>query len=685
MMHLIFRSLMGKLVLLVVLVALIPIGVVGYISYRSASKALINERCEMLTAIGDEKASQLQAYFRDAVATIGFLGQYQVKSALDDLKGVQSGAGKENGSAQNAGERAMLSLLTAQLDGILAKYLKAEGNEFAYQDILLLKANGDIIYSVTGTDVVGTNAKSENIANTGLGKVWSEVAESRETVLTDFSPYGPEGRPAAFIGSPVISEIAEEFIGLVVIQMGPERIDDIMRLSPSAGKTTEAYLVGADNLMRTRSKFIKGSTFLSKKVLPEHIGSGGRDTKNWTAVRGYRGVPVFNSQSKAGLKSAEHLRADFDWKLLVSIDRSEVIEPARILGLRVLLIALGVALIVACLGFFLARRIAKPVAAITDVVRGVSEGDLTVVVPELETKDEIGILGEASRKMVTHTREQISRVTDGVHVLTSSATEISTAVTQLTDSTQQTSSSVVETGVTVDQVREAAELMLKKVDEVTRISQEAVSVFLEGKEATDDTVEKMKLIEEQMISIAETVVKLSQRSEAMEEIIDSVQDLADQSNLLAVNASIEASRAGEQGKGFAVVAQEIKNLADGSKAATGEIREILGEITKWVRAVSMASEKGRKAVDAGVEQSIRAGQSISVLSGNVESSSQAANIIKASVEQQFAGVEQVAQAMSDIQDSVRQNLSGAEKLEEASKQLAELGAHLSELVERYKL
>ena len=111
----------------------------------------------------------------------------------------------------------------------------------------------------------------------------------------------------------------------------------------------------------------------------------------------------------------------------------------------------------------------------------------------------------------------------------------------------------------------------------------------------------MNLIKTQMESIGETVVRLSDQSRAIEDIIASVQDLADQSNLLAVNASIEAARAGDQGKGFAVVAHEIKTLADQSKEATEHIRTILDDTRKWVSAAVMATEQGGKAVEAGLQ------------------------------------------------------------------------------------
>lgn len=188
-----------------------------------------------------------------------------------------------------------------------------------------------------------------------------------------------------------------------------------------------------------------------------------------------------------------------------------------------------------------------------------------------------------------------------------------------------------------------------------------------------------------MESIGETVVRLSEHSQAIEDIIAAVQDLADQSNLLAVNASIEAARAGDQGKGFAVVAHEIKTLADQSKEATGQVRTILEDTRKWVSAVVMATEQGSRAVGAGVSQSTVAGESIQSLANSVAASSQAASVIDTATEQQFAGVDQVARAMANIAQAMHQNLEGTSQLETAAKRLEDLGVSLKDLVERYRV
>ncbi len=177
---------------------------------------------------------------------------------------------------------------------------------------------------------------------------------------------------------------------------------------------------------------------------------------------------------------------------------------------------------------------------------------------------------------------------------------------------------------------------------------------------------------------------LSEQTQTIGGIIATVNDVAEQSNLLAVNASIEAAKAGEQGKGFAVVAQEVRNLAEQSKEATVQVRVILSDIQKAVNAAVMATEQGTKSVEAGVKQTTEAGESIRMLANSIVESSQSATQIAASSQQQLVGMDQIASAMENIKQATSQNVSGIKQAEQAIKNLAELAEQLSSMIETKK-
>jgi len=274
----------------------------------------------------------------------------------------------------------------------------------------------------------------------------------------------------------------------------------------------------------------------------------------------------------------------------------------------------------------------------------------------------------------------VQQVREGIKILGSGTGEILAATNQVASGSTATDTSVNQTTATVEEVKQTAQVANQKAKRVLESAQKLGEVSQTGKKSVDETIEGMRRIREQMESIAESIVRLSEQSQAIGEIVATVNDLSDQSNLLAVNAAIEAAKAGEQGKGFSVVAQEIKSLATQSKQATAQVRTILGDIQKATSAAVMATEQGAKAVEAGVQQSTQAGESIRLLAESIAEAAQAAAQIAASSQQQTMGMDQVALAMENIKQASAQNVASTRQAEVAAKNLHELGQQLNSMI-----
>jgi len=376
------------------------------------------------------------------------------------------------------------------------------------------------------------------------------------------------------------------------------------------------------------------------------------------------------------------------------------------------------------LTLFLSRIIARPLNEIKNTAERIAAGDLSVIVISDERRDEIGaltrtfsamtqylremadvagqiaarnlnvkvepqsgkdVLGNAFAAMISNLREVMTEIQKSAGILASSVSEILATTTQVASGMTETATSVSETTATVEEVKQTALLSSEKSKGVSENSQKAVQVAQQGNAAVSESVEGINHIRTLMESVASSIVKLSEQTQAIGEIITTVNDLAQQSNLLSVNAAIEASKAGEQGKGFTVVAQEIKSLADQSKQATEQVRTILSDIQKATGGAVMASEQVSKAVDVGVKQSNEAGESIRKLWESITEAAQTAIQIAASSQQQLAGMEQVALAMENIKQATQQNVAGTKQAERAAHDLNELGQKLKEMVEMYKV
>lgn len=325
----------------------------------------------------------------------------------------------------------------------------------------------------------------------------------------------------------------------------------------------------------------------------------------------------------------------------------------------------------------------------TEFLRSVSRGAEQIAVGDLRTavtpQSDQDVLGHAFVRMSANLREQLTGLVQGANVLGSSASQIVASTSQLAASAAESAAAVSQTTTTVEEVRQTAQMTTQKARMVSDSAQKVAQISLSGRAATESMIAGMTRIRQQMEAIATSMMRLSEQGHAIGLIIAAVEDLAGQSNLLAVNAAIEAAKAGEQGKGFGVVAQEIKVLAEQSRKATEQVRTMLSEIQKATAAAVMATEQGTKAVEAGAAQTAAASDSIQSLSVSVSDAAQAATQIAASSQQQLVGMDQVAAAMTAIKQASAQNVASARELEVAARNLDDLGRSLKSTVERYTL
>ncbi len=293
-------------------------------------------------------------------------------------------------------------------------------------------------------------------------------------------------------------------------------------------------------------------------------------------------------------------------------------------------------------------------------------------------------LNQAMLDLEKDLSERNREIIKAVEELAYSTVIIMDAASQLSENATQTAAAVTETTTIAAQVRETVEVSSQKAKNVSEDAKNVLETSQTGQKATDDTVKGMQVIHEHMETMASSMIQLSNQTRQIGDIISTVDDLAQQSNLLAVNASIEASRAGEHGKGFSVVAQEVKNLAAQSKQATNRVRSILNEIVQATASATISTEQGSKAVEAGGQLAQEAGEAMVKLSDSIRRSAQAAVQIEASSQQQLHGVGQVLTAMKSVESASEENLNSARELEQAVSKLNDLGQRLRQLLKSYQ-
>jgi methyl-accepting chemotaxis protein len=318
----------------------------------------------------------------------------------------------------------------------------------------------------------------------------------------------------------------------------------------------------------------------------------------------------------------------------------------------------------------------------------VSGGDLSARLQlngTVDERDDLYQLGVHLNTMVEALGSMTQRVREASMSVSAAAAEILAATTQQIASATEQDAAVTQTMSTVDEIRATVKQTADRAQNVADASKQSVSVSRVGQNSVTDTVGGMKVIRQRVESIAETILMLSERTQQIGEIIATVNDLADQSKLLALNASIEAARAGEEGRGFAVVAMEVRQLADQSRDATARVRDILNEIQQATNTAVMVTEEGSKGAESGMNLVERAGESIRELAATIEEAAQAAIQIAASTRQQTNGMEQLATAMVAIKQSTAQTAASTRQAERSAQDLNDMSRRMEQLVAGYRV
>ncbi len=346
-----------------------------------------------------------------------------------------------------------------------------------------------------------------------------------------------------------------------------------------------------------------------------------------------------------------------------------------------LLIVAGLGLVFLLRGM-LTRPLNATIAMIKDVATG--DGDLTKRL-DLNRSDEIGKLGHWFDMFLQNLHGIISQMRDSSQAVASAATEIAASADEMAEGLQTQEQQTQQVAAAVEELSQSVTEVAAKSADATKASEESQHLAEDGGKIVSSTIEEMRGIATEVRGSAETINALGVQSEKIGEIIAVINDIADQTNLLALNAAIEAARAGEHGRGFAVVADEVRKLAERTTTATEEVSSSIIGIQKETTSAVTLIEAGSERVGRGVELAGEAGSALTSIVGGSENLQSMVQDIAAAANQQSAASGEIARAVEGIDSITRQSSQGASQSAQAAGDLAHQAEQLQALVSKFKL
>jgi methyl-accepting chemotaxis protein len=360
---------------------------------------------------------------------------------------------------------------------------------------------------------------------------------------------------------------------------------------------------------------------------------------------------------------------------------SESFKSSRIIMLGVIVLVIAAALLG---GLLIANSISNPLQMVFGTLKEVAGGNLTAR-SSIKSRDEMGMLANE----VNVTAEKLNQI---ISMVASNSEHVASAATELHATAAGMATGAEEMAAQAGTVATASEEMSATSGDIAQNCHGAASEALQaskaaqtGAEVVENTVQVMSRIASRVMNTAKTVESLGARSDQIGAIVSTIEDIADQTNLLALNAAIEAARAGEQGRGFAVVADEVRALAERTTKATKEISDMIKAIQSETKGAVMAMEEGVREVESGTDEAAKSGTALQAILEQINTVNMQVSQIATAAEEQTATTAEISSNIQQINDVVQHTANGANESVIAANQLSTLAEDLQRLVGQFRL
>jgi methyl-accepting chemotaxis protein len=647
------HSLNGRLISLFVAMSVVPLVAIAMLSFNAAQGALSNKISNELHSLAVSRAEAVE-----------ILNEMRVQQASTFAAGEKVQDLFQLYNAKEAGtgvDESQLKEVSNTLLGEFSEFKEATGGNDGFYKIKMVSMKGTVFFSSDSSEV------GKNLAQDAT----FQKAKQQPVSFVEYDADKKEGARTVLV--PVTAHGGQDVIGVVYTSVPTHVASQILLNREGLGETGETYLVNSEGLMISESRFVQGAAFNQRvNTLPvtECFEKG-------TTVNGiypdYRGIPVYGAS--ACVKEAGMV-------LLAEYDVAEINAPITQLQNQYLLLGGPIVGAVGVAAFFISRSISRPIAVISKAAQRVSEGNLTVKMGEIRSKDEIGVLSKSFTDMVASIRELVRQAQDNSITISSTAeqmaasteevnasiNQVSTSVQQIAKGTQDQAKRLEENNRIAEDLRTTMKGVSRSAEEVAGQAMQTGKTAQAGQTAASDAAQRMTKIHDFVSKAVSDIKGISEKSAQIASALGVINTISDKTNLLALNAAIEAARAGEAGKGFAVVADEVKRLAEGSLKASEEIAKLVDEIKTTIEASVQNIESGSKEVYEGTDIINRALSSLEAISTEALQTAKRVQEIASSTQNQVRAAENVTKLTAEVASVAEETAASAEEVSAATEQ-----------------
>ncbi|WP_372767620.1 methyl-accepting chemotaxis protein [Pseudoalteromonas sp.] len=640
--------------------AFFPIVIITIIAITISNNALEKQAFNQLTSIKNIKATEIQNYFEQSKADLSLIAS----------------------SWNNFGDVTNQRLAETKHE-YFHRFIKTN----QYYDLFIINVEGDIFYSVTKESDYNTNLLNGPYKNSGLGKLFSKTLSAPHFNIIDFAPYAPSNNePAAFIAQPLIED--GEIKGVIALQLSINKINKMMQQRDGMGETGESYIVGSDKRLRSDSYLDP----VGRSVVASFAGSIEKNGVDTLAVKqglnGISSTEIIKDYNNNAVLSAfmpinfEHL----NWVLISEIDVAEAFAATSKMKYSILLVTLVSLIIVTITALLITRSILLPLGgepmAMHQLAMRIAEGDLTY---DFNQNDNAHGLFKSMKQM----NQSLLKVISGI---LSSTSQLSHTVEQTSATSIQAKASLAEQHMNIESVSSAMHEMAITIEEVANNAKDSSDqtqfATLKSTEANENINAALIATEELKATLtdADNIIKqVERKSLGINSVLEVIQGITEQTNLLALNAAIEAARAGEQGRGFAVVADEVRQLAFKTQQSTANIEKMIQDLQSDTESAVSTIEQSTQLANTSLEKAHNSKNTMINVLKDMEVITSNSEAIATAASQQSIAAEEINQSIIAINNAAIENASGAEQIATASIELKDLTHSLNKLSAQFKL